>query len=61
MNLDGAIWLILPLITIIIMLIAKIKGSKKTNQVGIIFGVIIISVYIMWRLLNGGFEITSFP
>jgi hypothetical protein len=61
MNLDGAIWLILPLITTIIILIAKIKGSKKTNKVGIIFGVIIISVYIMWRLLNGGFEITSFP
>lgn len=61
MNIDGILWMILPLLLIALVLILRLtvlKGerqSRKSLVIGIIVTVIIICFWIVLRLTHGGF------
>lgn len=58
MKIDTLVWLIFPLLIIVlgVVLRPRLKISKKVSRIaGIIVAAIIISLGIIWRLLNGGF------
>ena len=57
MKIDTLAWLVLPLIALVFIAVIrpKFKRSRKSNVLGVVLSVVIVSLGIIWRLTHGGF------
>lgn len=58
---EGMLWLIVPLLLMVVILVVRVtllKGahqSRRSSVIGIAVTAVILILYVVWRLLYGGF------
>lgn len=58
---EGILWLLVPLLLMIVILVLRVtvlkgvKQSRRSSVIGIAVTAIIVILYVVWRLLHGGF------
>jgi hypothetical protein len=56
MNIDGLLWMLLPLVGIVLAaMMPKVKRSRNSTITGLIITAAIVGGYIVWKITQGGF------